>query len=220
LFDNSLGGGHGNQFFGNIGFLAVFFTGSTIFITGTAEPSSIGATSSGTYGTITILFDNFLGGGHGNQFLSNVGFLAVFFTGGTVLISRTAKPSRVGATSSGADCTFTILFDNSLGGGHGNQFFGNIGFLAVFFTGSTIFITGTAEPSSIGATSSRTNGTITILFGLFFFTVLDNIRFSIDPQVSVVFDNGKVEITDLTFTFLFQFLGMDFIFLDDHWTIG
>jgi len=29
------------------------------------------------------LLDNFLGGGHGNQFLRNVGFLAVFFTGST-----------------------------------------------------------------------------------------------------------------------------------------
>merc|ERR1712203_428009 len=89
-----------------------------------------------------------------------------------------------------------------------------------YFTGSTVLISGAAEPSSIGATSSRTDGTVTILIGLFFFTVLDNIRFTIDPQVSVVFDNGKVEITDLTFTFLFQFLGMDFILLDDHWTIS
>ena len=137
-----------------------------------------------------------------NQFSSNVGFLAETFTGSTSprtrFCFRTAKPSLKGATSFRADCTFAILFDNSLGGGHGNQFFGNIGFLAVFFTGSTVLITGTAEPSSIGATSSGTNGTITILIGLFFFTVLNNIRFPIDPQVSVVFDNGKVEITDLT----------------------
>ena len=130
--------------------------------------------------------------------MGKVGFLAVFFTGSTVFIPGAAKPSHVGATSSGADCTFTILFDNSLGGGHGNQFFGNISFLAVFFAGSAVLITGTAEPSSIGATSSGANGTLTILIGLFFFTILDNIRFAIDPQVSVVFDNGKVEITNLT----------------------
>merc|ERR1719454_1107685 len=80
-----------------------------------------------------------------------------FFTGSTVFIPGAAKPSCIGATSSGADCTFTILFDNSLGGSHGNQFFGNISFLAVFFTGSAVLITGTAEPSSIGATSSGTN---------------------------------------------------------------
>merc|ERR1711956_73473 len=93
-------------------------------------------------------------------------------------------------------------------------------FLAVLFTGGTVLITGTAEPSSIGATSSRTNGTVTILVGLFFFAILDNVRFTIDPQVSVIFDNGKVKITDLTFAFLFQFFGMDFILLDDHWTIS
>merc|ERR1719361_90011 len=221
LFDNLFGSSHGNQFFSNVGFLAVFFTSSTVFISGTAEPSSIRATSSRTNCTFAILFHNLLGGSHGNQFLSNVGFLAVFFTGGTIFISRTAKPSSIWATSSRTNCTFTILFDHLFGSSHRHQDFGKISFLTVFFTGSTVFISRTAEPSSIWATSSRADSTLTVLFDNFFRSshchqFLSNVGF-----LAVFFTGGTVFIsrtakpssiwatssrTNCTFAVLFSFL--------------
>merc|ERR1740129_411723 len=102
------------------------------------------------------------GCGHGNQFLSKIGFLAVFFAGGTVFISRTAEPSGVGAATAWTYGTFTVLFDNLFGSSHGNQFISNVGFLTVFLAGCAVFISGTAEPSCIWAATAWTYSTVTI----------------------------------------------------------
>merc|ERR1719464_1565529 len=64
----------------------------------------------------------FFGCSHGHQFLSNVSFFAVFFTCCTVFISRTAIPSNIGATSTWAFSSGTILFNNFFGCSHGHQF--------------------------------------------------------------------------------------------------
>merc|ERR1740129_2544941 len=109
------------------------------------------------------------GCGHGNQFLSKIGFLAVFFASGTVFISRTAEPSGIGAATAWTYGTFAVLFGigQPLGCSHGNHFVGKVDFLAVFFTGSTVFISGAAEPSGVGAATAWTYGTITVLLYLF-----------------------------------------------------
>merc|ERR1740123_5655 len=97
-------------------------------------------------------------------------FFTVFFTGGTVFISRTAEPSGVGAAASWTYGTFTVLFGifgQPLGCSHGNHFVGEVDFLAVFFTGCAVFISGAAEPSGVGAATAWTYSTITVLFYLF-----------------------------------------------------
>merc|ERR1712180_427115 len=191
LFNNLFGCSHGNHFLCNSSLLAVFFTGSTVFITGAAEPSNIWATSTWAFSSRAILFDFFLDlnrSSHGNQNFSKVGFLAVFFTCCAVFISRTTIPSSIGTTSTWAFSSGAILFNNFFGCSHGNEFFSDVGFLAIFFTSSTIFISRTAEPSSIWTTSTWTFSSWAILFD-FLFLYWRTISLSGSTEVSIVTAN-------------------------------
>merc|ERR1712180_161743 len=191
LFNNLFGCSHGNHFLCNSSLLAVFFTGSTVFITGAAEPSNIWATSTWAFSSRAILFDFFLDlnrSSHGNQNFSKVGFLAVFFTCCAVFITGTAEPSSIGTTSTWAFSSGAILLNNFFGCSHGNEFFSDVGFLAIFFTSSTVFISRTAEPSSIWTTTTRTFSSWAILFD-FLFLYWGTISLSSSTEVSIVTAN-------------------------------
>merc|ERR1712180_335090 len=200
LFNNLFGCSHGNHFLCDSSLLAVFFTGSTVFIARAAEPSNIWATSTWAFSSGAILFNNFFGCSHGNQFFSDVGFLAIFFTSSTIFISRTTEPSSIWATSPWAFSSGTILLDNLFGCSHGDQFLSNANSLTVFFTGSTVFISWTAEPSSIWTTSTWTFSSGAILFN-FLFLYWGTISLSSSTEVSIVTANICGFWTASTWTF-------------------
>merc|ERR1712180_117138 len=191
---------HGNQNFSKVGFLAVFFTCCAVFISRTTEPSSIGTTSTWAFSSGAILFNNFFGCSHGNEFFCDVGFLAIFFTSSTIFISRTTEPSSIWATSPWAFSSGTILLDNLFGCSHGDQFLSNANSLTVFFTGSTVFISRTAEPSSIWTTSTWTFSSWTILFD-FLFLYWGTISLRGSTEVSIVTVNIRGFWAASTWTF-------------------